>query len=86
MNENYTEPKEETILASFLVPPTDQNVEATNEDIGVRQIGRNKGKDKAVCLNQPKNKDIRTFFTHKSKHNEIRNESNTRKTEVITID
>ena len=36
MSENYTEPKEETILASFLVPPTDQSVEATNEDIGVR--------------------------------------------------
>ena len=86
ISENYTEPKEETILGSFLVPTTDENVGATNEDIGVRQIGRNKCKKKAVCSNQPKSKDIRTFFTHQSKQHEIRNESNTRKTDVITID
>ena len=69
-----------------MVPTTDENVGATNEDIGVRQIGRNKGKKKAVCSNQPKSKDIRTFFTHQSKQHEIRNESNTKKTDVITID
>ena len=86
ISENYTETKEETILGSFLVPTTDENVGATNEDIGVRQIGRNKGKKKAVCSNQPKSKGKRTLFTHQSKQHEIRNESNTRKTDVITID
>ena len=67
----YTEPKEETILGSFLVPTTDENAGVTNEDIGVRQIGQNKGKKKAMCLNQPKSKDKRTFFTEKSKQHEI---------------
>ena len=46
ISENYTEPKEETILGSFWVPTTDENVGATNEDIEVRQIGRSKGKKK----------------------------------------
>ena len=67
ISKSYTKPKEETILGSFLVPTKDENVGATNEDTGVRQIGYNKGKKKAVCLNQPKSKDIQTFFTHQSK-------------------
>ena len=75
ISENYTEPKEETILESFLVPTTDENVGATNKDIGVRQIGRYKGKKKAVCSHQPKSKGIRTSFAHRSKQHEIRNES-----------
>ena len=86
ISENYTEPKGETILGLFLVPTTHENVGATNEDIRVRQIGRNKSKKKAACSNQPKRKDIGTFFTHQSKQREIQNESNTRKTDVITID
>ena len=45
---------EETILGSFLVLTTDDSFGVTNEDIGVRQIGRDKGKKKAVCSNQPK--------------------------------
>ena len=73
ISENYTERKEETILGLFMVPTPDENVGATNEDIGMRQIGRNKGKKKAVCSNQPKSKDIWTFFTHQSKQHEIRN-------------
>ena len=36
ISENYTEPKEETILESFLVPTKDESVGATNDDIGVR--------------------------------------------------
>ena len=69
-----------------LVHTTDKNVAATNEDIRVKQIGQSNGKKKAVCSNQYKSKDIRTFFTHQSKHHEIRNESNTRQNDVITID
>ena len=36
ISENYTEPKEETVLGSFLVPTNDKKVGATNDDIGVR--------------------------------------------------
>ena len=86
ISKNCIESKEETILGSFLVPSTDKNVGATNEDIGVKQIGQSNGKKKAVCSNQYKSKDIRTFFTHQSKQHEIRNESNTRQNDVITID
>ena len=36
ISENYTEPKEETVLGSFLVPTNDKKVRVTNDDIGVR--------------------------------------------------
>ena len=36
ISENYTEPKEETVLQSFLVPTNDKKVGATNDDIEVR--------------------------------------------------
>ena len=48
ISESYTKLKEETILGSLLVPTTDENVGATNHDIGVKQIGQNKGK-KRLC-------------------------------------
>ena len=54
IEENYSEPKEETILGSFLAPTTDEIIE-------VNQVVPNKKKN--VNSNQPKCKDIHTFFT-----------------------
>ena len=52
IEENYSEPKEETILGSFLAPTTDESIE-------VNQVVPNKKKKKNVNSNQPKCKDIR---------------------------
>ena len=89
IEENYTEPKEEAILGSYLVP---SNASEVDQEVRVPPTDTTSNthtkKRDIVKLSAPKSKDIRTFFTQQQRVEKQKesDQQKSKKTVVIDID
>ena len=88
IEENYTEPKEEAILGSYLVPNDASEVDQeARVPTTATTLNTNKKRDK-VKSSARKSKDIRTFFTQQRRVEKQKesDQQKSKKTVVIDID